>query len=253
MKRLLLPVVTLWAFLMVTCSVLGAYDIEIYAIKQDDMTLMIRRELAGLLNRDSRFHVTEEIANMEVKEWVLGNSTYMINPWDVEKFPLIVTIDTNIQDDTNQLLVAGSMFMNGVIIDSFIYSDSISAANQIVVMISDTIKDKDRLLNHIEITSIKESAITALSTIRKVYSIYLQTYGNLAGFSIGKAINEARIGKKATENWKFSIIEKDNNTMPYKYVATSTNFSPFGAGKKIWYDVQSASFHGYLIDKEVNP
>jgi type II secretory pathway pseudopilin PulG len=88
-------------------------------------------------------------------------------------------------------------------------------------------------------------AQTAISTIRKVYDVYLQVNGTTEGFTIDQALREARLGESTMKHWKFTVT----GNPPRKYIATSTADFAGGAGLQIWYDVNEAKFHGYGVDK----
>jgi len=87
-------------------------------------------------------------------------------------------------------------------------------------------------------------AQTAISTLRKVYNIYLQTNGSTEGFTIDQALKEARLGESTLKHWKFTVI----GNPPRKYIATSTADFAGGADLQVWYDVNEARFHGYGVD-----
>lgn len=106
----------------------------------------------------------------------------------------------------------------------------------------------DLILRPLEQSNIERSlsaeAQTAISTLRKVVDIHLQTKGTTAGMTIDIILSEARLGTTTLNNWKFSI----EGNPPRKYIATSTPTMPAGAGKKVWYDAYEARFHGFGID-----
>lgn len=87
-------------------------------------------------------------------------------------------------------------------------------------------------------------AQTSISTIRKVYDVYMQTNGSTAGLTIEQAIKEARLGENTRRHWKFSVT----GNPPRMFIAVSTADFPGGAGLQVWYDVMEAKFHGYGID-----
>lgn len=94
--------------------------------------------------------------------------------------------------------------------------------------------------------SLSTEAQTAISTFRKIVDVYLQTNGNTAGLTMELLFREARLGENTLKNWKFSI----EGNPPHKYIATSTPAMPAGSGKKVWYDVYEAMFHGFGVDDE---
>lgn len=105
-----------------------------------------------------------------------------------------------------------------------------------------------RYLRYVE-KSRSTEAQTAISTLRKVFDVKLQTDGTTEGFTKDQALKEARLGESTIKNWNFEIT----GNPPTKYVATSTSDFPGGEGKQVWYDVKEAKFHGYGIDTWTNP
>lgn len=94
--------------------------------------------------------------------------------------------------------------------------------------------------------SLSTEAQTALSTIRKVVDVYLQTNGSTGGLTMELIEREARLGENTLRNWIFSV----EGNPPHKYIATSTATMPAGSGKKVWYDAYEAMFHGFGVDDE---
>jgi len=92
-------------------------------------------------------------------------------------------------------------------------------------------------------------AQTAISTIRNVYNVYMQTNGSAEGYTIEQAQKEAKLGESTLKHWKFDVT----GNPPTKYIATSTAEFAGGEGKQVWYDVSEAKFHGYGIDTWTNP
>ncbi len=105
-----------------------------------------------------------------------------------------------------------------------------------------------RYLRYVE-KSRSTEAQTAISTIRKVYDVYLQTNGTTEDFTIEKAMKEARLGESTLKNWKFDVT----GNPPKKIIATSTEDFAGGADKQVWYDVTEAKFHGYGVDTWTDP
>ena len=88
-------------------------------------------------------------------------------------------------------------------------------------------------------------AQTALSAIRGAFNIHFQQYGSTDNYSIDDALQDARLGRAATKNWKFEVV----GNPPQRYVATSTSDFSSGEGRQIWYDVEEAKFFGWGIDR----
>ncbi|HOE90404.1 MAG TPA: prepilin-type N-terminal cleavage/methylation domain-containing protein [Candidatus Cloacimonadota bacterium] len=89
-------------------------------------------------------------------------------------------------------------------------------------------------------------AQSAISTIRKAYEVYYQSYSRTDDYSVEKALKDAKIGKSTEKSWKFEVV----GNPPKKYMATSTSDFPGGEGKQVWYDVAEGKYHGYGIDQE---
>jgi len=88
-------------------------------------------------------------------------------------------------------------------------------------------------------------AQSAISSIRNAYNIYMQQYGTTDNYSVELALRDARLGKSTTNNWTFEV----NGNPPQRFIATSTSEFSSGEGKQVWYDVESAKFHGFGIDE----
>lgn len=118
------------------------------------------------------------------------------------------------------------------------------------------------------------AAQTAVSDLRKAVDAYWQSNGKMSGFSVESAIAEAKLSKSILKNWKFIVVWKPGeiytkelvdklsnvNTNQYVYVApfqvifaTATKDNPVGEGTKVWFDGDSNMFHGYGIDKLIEP
>ena len=119
-----------------------------------------------------------------------------------------------------------------------------------------------------------QTAQNAVTEIRKSVDAYWQSNGKMSGFSIENAIAEAQLSKSVQKNWNLVVVWKpgeiytkelvdklsDVNTNQYVYVApfrmifaTATKDNPIGEGKKVWFDGDSNMFHGYGIDKLMEP
>jgi prepilin-type N-terminal cleavage/methylation domain-containing protein len=92
-------------------------------------------------------------------------------------------------------------------------------------------------------------AQTAISTLHKVYTVYVQTNGSTDGYSMELAQKDAKLGESTLKHWKFDAT----GNPPNKYIATSTAEFAGGEGKQVWYDVKEAKFHGYGIDTWTDP
>lgn len=91
-------------------------------------------------------------------------------------------------------------------------------------------------------------AQAALTAIRKVYDVKLQTTGNLSGFTIGTAVLLAGLDDSTLRNWQFSIVSDGLSNIPRIYLATNIQDDSMYSGKRVWYDVTQARFHGLGID-----
>lgn len=89
-------------------------------------------------------------------------------------------------------------------------------------------------------------ARSALSTIRKAYAVYYQSYSRTDDYSVEQALKDAKVGKSTEKSWKFEVI----GNPPKRYMATSTSDFAAGEGKQVWYDVAEGKFHGYGIDQD---
>jgi prepilin-type N-terminal cleavage/methylation domain-containing protein len=89
-------------------------------------------------------------------------------------------------------------------------------------------------------------AQSAISTIRKAYEVYYQSYSRTDDYSVEQALKDAKVGKATEKNWKFEVI----GNPPKKYMATSTAEFAGGEGKQVWYDVTEGKYHGYGIDQD---
>ncbi len=88
-------------------------------------------------------------------------------------------------------------------------------------------------------------AQTAISSIRKAFDIYYNTYGSTDGYDIEDALKDSKLGTSTLNNWEFEVV----GNPPTKYVATSTSEFAAGEGKQVEYDVEEAQYHGYGIDE----
>jgi len=87
-------------------------------------------------------------------------------------------------------------------------------------------------------------AQSALSSIRNAYNIHFQQYGTTDNYSIDMALRDARLGRSTENNWRFEVV----GNPPQRFIATSTSEFSSGEGKQVWYDVETARFHGFGID-----
>jgi hypothetical protein len=94
-------------------------------------------------------------------------------------------------------------------------------------------------------SSLSTEAQSAISALRKAYDVYLQTEGTTKGYTVDMAIKETGLGENSLRRWKFEV----EGQPPRIYRAISTAEMPGGAGKKVWYDVDEARFHGYGVDE----
>lgn len=88
----------------------------------------------------------------------------------------------------------------------------------------------------------------ALSAIRKVYDVVLQTSGTLNNLSIANAVYMAKLHDSTLRNWQFSIVTSARSSVPMIYLAAYTGEDEMFEGKKVWYDVREARYHGMGVD-----
>lgn len=217
MKRILFPVMILVSFLLGVASLFGAYDIEVYALKQDHATQMIKRELMKHLSTDSRFRVTDETTDLEFQEMVLADTTYLIPDMEFDDFPFLVSIDTRSMGDSKQLLVSTTMFIEGVIIDSEIYSTSLESANQIVGMIMSQILEKKPLLEKLFDRVNEGYAIDLKADIETFLALSIQFYKTPVSQG-GAGANTSNVSRKTLAEFlgfyddNFSLINEGYST-----------------------------------------
>ncbi|MFO7896848.1 MAG: prepilin-type N-terminal cleavage/methylation domain-containing protein [Candidatus Cloacimonadales bacterium] len=89
-------------------------------------------------------------------------------------------------------------------------------------------------------------AQSAIAAIRSSYRIQYQTFGSTENYTIEDALKDAKLGRRTELNWEFEAI----GNPPRTYMATSTSEFPGGEGKQVWYDVETAEYHGYGVDEE---
>lgn len=119
-----------------------------------------------------------------------------------------------------------------------------------------------------------QTAQNAISEIRKSVDAYWKSNGKMSGFTLEKAIQEAKLSKKTLKNWQFVVVWKPGEiytkelvdklsnvqTNEYVYVApfqaifvTATKDNPLPAGTKVWFDGDANIFHGFGIDDLPEP
>lgn len=124
----------------------------------------------------------------------------------------------------------------------------------------------------------KESRIkavhTALEALRHHVDDYWQTNNIISGYDLGNALKELKIAAKVQKEWNFVIAWKDTDiytaemveklkdvsenravfVAPYRIIlAVATKDNPLKEGRKVWYDGDNNSFHGFGYDAEVEP
>lgn len=122
-----------------------------------------------------------------------------------------------------------------------------------IIELSDLFGGEDSSEDEPEEESYSDQAQAALSTLRKVYDVYLQTNGSLEGLTTEMAINDARLGSSTLTNWTFEMYSEANLNYPRILLAISTEACPAGEGLRVWYDINEAKFHGYQIDEQPEP
>lgn len=124
----------------------------------------------------------------------------------------------------------------------------------------------------------KESRIkaihTAMEALRHDVDDYWQTNNLISGYGLDLALQKLKIPAKVLKEWDFVIAWKDteiytaqmveklkdvseNRTVfvaPYRLImAVATKENPLKEGKKVWYDGDNNSFHGFGYDDKVEP
>lgn len=119
-----------------------------------------------------------------------------------------------------------------------------------------------------------EAAREAVESVKGRVEAWWQTNGNMGGFSVEKALAETKLSKKTKANWNVFVawkpteiytkemVDKLQNVKtndyvyvaPYKVImAVATEANPLPEGTKVWYEGDGNTFHGYGIDKRVEP
>ncbi|MBN2828879.1 MAG: hypothetical protein JXR56_01000 [Candidatus Cloacimonetes bacterium] len=108
-----------------------------------------------------------------------------------------------------------------------------------VLLLSITACDKK---GNPELVAIKLS----LTNLRSVYEAEIASGGDAENLTVDEALEKAQIGDVMQTHWDFEVL----GNPPKRYMATSTDTNKIGEGKKIWYDTEDKSFHGYFLDEE---
>lgn len=124
----------------------------------------------------------------------------------------------------------------------------------------------------------KESRIkaihTAMEALRHHVDDYWRASNSISGYDLDNALKELKIPAKVMKEWNFVIAWKDtdiytaemvdklkdvsqNRTVfvaPYRLImAVATQKNPLKEGRKVWYDGDNNSFHGFGYDERVEP
>ncbi len=118
------------------------------------------------------------------------------------------------------------------------------------------------------------AAREAVAALRNYVDDYVKNHQSAGGFNVDAALTEIGISNRILRNWDFAIAWKPSaiytqqmmeslrevetssyvNIAPYKIImAVATKEGPVTEGRKIWYDGDNNSFHGFGIDSEVEP
>ncbi len=119
-----------------------------------------------------------------------------------------------------------------------------------------------------------EAVREAVEALHLYVDNYWQTNGSASGFSMDNALVEIGLKPRVLENWDFAIawksstiyttqmVEKlknvnENNYVyvaPYKIImATAKAPNPVGEGRKLWFDGDANTYHGFGVDGSVEP
>lgn len=114
----------------------------------------------------------------------------------------------------------------------------------------------------------------AVEEIHKYVDNYWKTNGSASGFVLDNALVEIGLKPRVLENWDFAIAWKssdiyttqmvdklknvnENNYIyvaPYKIIlAIAKAPNPIGEGRKIWFDGDANSYHGFGVDNAIEP
>lgn len=119
-----------------------------------------------------------------------------------------------------------------------------------------------------------EEVLEALGALHSYVDNYVKNNDSASGFDMDQALVELGFKDKILRNWEFAIAWKPGviytsemmnklkdveineyvYVAPYKIimaVATSTN--PVGEGRKLWFDGDMNSYHGFGTDGSVEP
>ena len=119
-----------------------------------------------------------------------------------------------------------------------------------------------------------EEVREAVEALHLYVDNYWKTNGSASGFDLNSALVEIGMKQSVIKNWTFAIawkssviyttqmVEKlknvdDNNYVyvaPYKIImAVATAQNPLGEGRKLWFDGDANSFHGFGVDNAIEP
>ncbi|MDD4814285.1 MAG: hypothetical protein PHQ29_02245 [Candidatus Cloacimonetes bacterium] len=119
-----------------------------------------------------------------------------------------------------------------------------------------------------------EEVRAAVEALHSYVDNFWQTQGSAGGFDLDAALVEIGLKSKVIENWNFAIawksseiyttqmVEKLKNVnenefvfvAPYKVImATATARNPVGEGRKLWFDGDNNSYHGFGADDKIEP
>ncbi|MCK9556583.1 MAG: hypothetical protein PHO85_03025 [Candidatus Cloacimonetes bacterium] len=114
----------------------------------------------------------------------------------------------------------------------------------------------------------------AVEALHSYVDSFWQSHGSAGGFDLDSALVEIGLKNKVIENWDFAIawkssdiyttqmVEKLKNVnenelvfvAPYKIImAVATTKNPVGEGRKLWFDGDNNSYHGFGADDKIEP
>ncbi|MCB5252958.1 MAG: hypothetical protein RBR69_03955 [Candidatus Cloacimonadaceae bacterium] len=119
-----------------------------------------------------------------------------------------------------------------------------------------------------------EEVFKALTELHIYVDNYVKNNNSASGFDLEKAFIELGFKDSVLRNWEFAIAWKPAviytsqmmeklkdvelneyvNVAPYKIImAVATASNPVGEGRKLWFDGDNNSYHGFGADDSIEP
>lgn len=114
----------------------------------------------------------------------------------------------------------------------------------------------------------------AMGELKLYVDNYVKNNDSASGFDLDTAFIELEFKDKVLKNWEFAIAWKPGviytsemmnklkdvelneyvNVAPYKIImAVATASNPVGEGRKLWFDGDKNSYHGFGADDSIEP